>query len=249
VNRLKGELGFCRVGADAKVFGAHAHYGEEAELVPSATLFFAGCTMRCVYCQNAPESMHPYMGEQWSEKNIATWIERMHAAGCKNVNFVGGDPTPFLYNILRALELCNTDIAVVYNSNAYYSEKTAELLRGVVDVYLLDFRYFSNKCAERYSAAPHYCEAAQRNMLAAVEDAELLIRLLVMPSHVECCAKPILEWIASNLPKDVRLNIMDQYRPMYMAYRYEKLSRPLRCEEYVEVVDYAHELGLKNLVS
>ncbi|RLG69716.1 MAG: radical SAM protein, partial [Candidatus Iainarchaeum archaeon] len=120
VNRLAGEKGFCKCDAKARVFGAHAHFGEEPELVPSATIFFAGCTMRCVYCQNAPESIAPFLGNFWSENEIAEWIELMHRRGCKNVNFVGGDPTPYTYNILKALSYCSAPLPVIWNSNAYY---------------------------------------------------------------------------------------------------------------------------------
>ncbi len=248
VNRLAGEKGFCKCDAKARVFGAHAHFGEEPELVPSATIFFAGCTMCCIYCQNAPESVMPALGTVWSEQEIASWIELMHARGCKNVNFVGGDPTPYTYNILKALSYCNASIPVVWNSNAYYSEKTAKLLQGIVDVYLLDFRYFNNKCALKYSNTPNYVETVKRNFLLAAKDAELLIRLLVMPSHIECCAKPILSWIAEHLGKDVRLNIMDQYWPAFNAYKYPEMSRRLSYEEFASVLDYASDLGLKNLV-
>lgn len=247
VNRLTGEKGFCGVGINPRVFGAHAHYGEERELVPSATIFFSGCTMCCSYCQNAPQSVQASSGEEWREQRIAQWIESMHAQGCKNVNFVGGEPTPNLLAILKALSLCSVPMPVVWNSNAYYSKKTAELLKGIVDIYLLDFRYFDENCAVKYSSAPRYAEATRRNFLDAFKDAEMLIRLLVIPSHIECCAKPILEWIAKNLGKNVRLNIMDQYYPTYNAFKFPEINRRLSRMEFVEVLEFARELGLKNL--
>jgi len=248
INRLKGERGFCSASEKASIFGAHAHYGEEPELVPSATLFFAGCSMRCCYCQNAPESIVPNLGNYWSEQEIANWISIMYKNGCKNVNFVGGDPTPYTYNILKALLLCDAPIPVVWNSNAYYSKKTANLLQGVIDVYLLDFRYFSDECAIKYSNAPNYVAAAKRNFLKASKDAEVLVRILVMPSHIDCCAKPMLEWLAKNLGKDVRINIMDQYWPAFYASRFPEINRRLTRKEFLSVLDYARELGLNNLV-
>ncbi|MCD6247087.1 MAG: radical SAM protein [Candidatus Diapherotrites archaeon] len=248
VNRLAGEKGFCKCDAKSRVFGAHAHFGEEPELVPSATIFFAGCTMRCVYCQNAPESIAPFLGNFWSENEIAEWIELMHKRGCKNVNFVGGDPTPYTYNILKALSYCSAPLPVIWNSNAYYSEKTAKLLQRIVDVYLLDFRYFNNKCALKYSNASNYVEVAKRNFQLAAKDAELLVRVLVMPSHIECCAKPILRWLAENLGSNVRINIMDQYWPAFNAYKFPEMNRRLSHEEFAGVLDYAKEIGLKNLV-
>ncbi|MBR9690742.1 radical SAM protein [Candidatus Woesearchaeota archaeon] len=247
VNRLAGELGVCKVGITPKIFGAYTHMGEEAELIPSATLFFSGCTMKCDYCQNAPDSMSPEHGNEWFEEDIAKWIEQKFKEGCRNVNFVGGDPTPYLFNMLKALKLCGADTPVVWNSNAYYSEKTAEILKDIVDVYLLDFRYFKEGCARRLSDAKNYPKAAMRNLLGASKDAELLIRLLLMPGHIGCDAKPILKWIKENLGGWARVNLLAQYHPSWHAKKHVELSRRLTHIEYQEVVDYAKDIGLKNL--
>lgn len=244
-DRLEGEKGFCRIGKEWSIFGSHTHWGEEDVLVPSATLFCAGCTMRCVYCQNAPTSIKPELGGVWNDEEVAKWIDRKYKEGCKNVNFVS--PDCFLWNILKVLRLVKTNMPVVWNSNAYYSEKTAELLKGIVDVYLLDFRYFSEKCAKRLSSAPNYPEVAKRNHLIASKDAEIIIRVLVMPNHIECDAKPILKWIKENLGSHVIVNILAQYRPCYKAFEYSDIDRPLSLSEYEEVVAYAKGIGLKNL--
>lgn len=249
INRLQGKLGFCKVATDWHIFGAHTHMGEENELIPSATIFMAGCTMRCIYCQNAPESINPELGVKWSEQEGATWIERKFAEGCKNVNFVGGEPTPYLYNILKCLQLCKADIPVVWNSNAYYSEKTAEVLRDVVDIYLLDFRYFNDNCAKKLSATTNYVATAKRNFLMAKADSELLIRLLIIPNHIECDAKPILKWIAKNLGKSAKVNIMRQYHPAWHANRLSEIDRVLIAEEYESIVQYAIDLGLNNFIT
>jgi putative pyruvate formate lyase activating enzyme len=248
VNRLKGETGFCGVSDRPGVFGAHIHFGEEPELVPSATLFFSGCTMRCVYCQNAPESVDYGLGTQWDSERIAGWIEGMAASGCRNVNFVGGDPTPNIPWILEALERVEANIPVVWNSNSYYSEEAAELLRGVVDLYLLDFRYFNEECAVRLSSAPKYPEVARRNFLTANKDAELLIRILVMPNHIECDARPIIRWIRENLGPDVRINILPQYRPCWRAWDYKDISESLSEADYRKTVSFARSMGMRNLV-
>ncbi|MEM0360677.1 MAG: radical SAM protein [Candidatus Diapherotrites archaeon] len=247
VDRLHGVKGFCGAGVEPRVFGAHPHYGEEAELVPSGTIFFSGCTMRCVYCQNAPQSVNAELGEKWGFERIAQCMEGMQAQGCKNINFVGGDPTPNLLAILKALSITKASLPVVWNSNSYYSEKTARLLEGIVDVFLLDFRYFSNECAEKYSDSPFYVETAKSNLLKAKKNAELLVRVLVMPSHIECCAKPILEWIAKNTGKNTRVNIMDQYYPAFNSFRFPEINKRLSRLEFVQVLEFAESLGLKNL--
>ncbi len=248
VNRLKGETGFCKAGLEWKIFGAHAHYGEEPELVPSGTIFQAACSMACVYCQNAPESINPDLGETWKVNEIVGWIEKAKEKGIININWVGGSPTCWLFNILSALKHTNVNIAQIWNSNSYYSEKTAKLINGVIDLYLLDFRYFSNNCAVRLSSAPHYVEAAKRNHLMAKRAGELIIRILVMPNHIECDAKPILKWIKENLGEYTRINILSQYRPCWKAFEYREIARPLRYEEWANVVEYAKKIGLKNLI-
>ena len=248
VNRIKGEKGFCKAGLEWKIFGAHAHYGEEAELVPSGTIFQAACTMRCVYCQNAPESVSPELGKVWEIDKAVKWIEKSKREGIRNINWVGGSPTCWLLNILKTLKLVNENIAQIWNSNSYYSEKTAKILDGVIDVYLLDFRYFNEKCAIRLSSAPNYPEAAKRNHLLASKSGELLIRILVMPNHIECDAKPILKWIKENLDEWTRVNILSQYRPCWRAFDFEEISRPLSYKEWLDVIDYAKKIGIKNLV-
>ncbi|MBI5060895.1 MAG: radical SAM protein [Candidatus Aenigmarchaeota archaeon] len=239
----KGELGFCGV-SDARIFGAHTHWGEERELVPSATLFFSGCTMRCCYCQNAPQSISA-AGEIWSADKAAKWIEQKHREGCRNVNFVGGDPTPNILFILNVLKKVRVNIPVVFNSNAYYSLSAAELLKDVIDVYLLDFRYFDAGCAEHLSKIKNYPETAKRNILLAEKNGELLIRLLVLPGHIECDAKPIIAWISENL-KNYRLNIMPQYTPAFHAYEFPEIGRKLSIAEYNDVIEYAKGIGIES---
>ncbi|MBN1502812.1 radical SAM protein [Candidatus Woesearchaeota archaeon] len=242
VNRFI-EKGFCRATAKAKIFGAHAHYGEEPELIPSGTLFFAGCNLQCVYCQNAPHSVTPELGDEWSDRQIAEWIDKCK---CKNINFV--TPDCYLLNIVGALKNVKANIPVVWNSSSYYSEKTAELIKEIVDLYLLDFRYFDNKCATKLSSAPNYAEAAKRNHLIACRNGDLIIRVLVMPNHTDCCAKPILRWIKDNLGENTRVNILEQYHPAYRANKYPEINRRLTMKEYSDVVSYAKKIGLKNLV-
>lgn len=248
VDRLKGQKGFCKAGTDWRIYGAHPHYGEEAELVPSGTIFQAACTIRCVYCQNAPESINPELGTSWTIEQVADWIETIRKAGAYNINWVGGDPTPWTWQILRAMRLCNVNVPQIWNSNSYYSPETADLLDGVIDLYLLDIRYLSENCAVQLSQAPGYPEVAAANSLRATKAGELLIRLLILPGHLECDAKPIVKWIRDYLGPDARLNLLTQYYPTYKASKFPEIDRPLKIEEWEEVVNYAKEIGLKNLV-
>jgi putative pyruvate formate lyase activating enzyme len=122
------------------------------------------------------------------------------------------------------------------------------LLDGIIDLYLLDFRYFTEKCAKMLSSAPNYPEVAKRNHLLAAKSGELLIRVLVIPTHIECDAKPIIKWIKENLGEFTRVNILPQYRPCWKACDYKGIDIPLSHQEWLEVVRYARDIGLKNLV-
>ncbi|MCK4326877.1 MAG: radical SAM protein [Candidatus Diapherotrites archaeon] len=244
VNRKEGELGWCRVGYESRVASVFTHIGEEDVFVPSGTIFFSGCNARCVYCQNWDISQNPAAGTVWPPARIAKWIEDIE---CININFVGGEPTPNLHWILKSLALSQRNIPIIWNSNFYMSKETMSLLDGAIDVYLADFRYGCDECALKYSSVPRYMEVTTRNFLLAKKQAEVLVRVLVLPGHVDCCAKPIVKWIADNLGNDVRTNIMSQYAPQYKASEYPEINRRLKRDEYYEVVDYAKELGLWNI--
>jgi len=139
-------------------------------------------------------------------------------------------------------------LPTVWNSNSYYSQETADLLAGFVDVYLLDFKYGNNDCAKAISDAPGYWEACTRNHLIANKFGKLLIRVLVLPGHNDCCTEPILKWIADNLGPWTRVNLMFQYRPEWRATERTELSRKLNGREIKEALEMAKQAGLKNLV-
>ncbi|CAB50031.1 radical SAM protein [Pyrococcus abyssi] len=245
VNR-KESVGYCRV-KETLIASDFLHYGEEPELVPSYTVFFSGCNFRCVFCQNWDISQFR-VGLNYRPEYMALKIERAYRFGAKNVNFVGGEPTPNLPFILETLRYVNVPIPVVWNSNMYMSEDSMKLLDGIVDIYLGDFKYGNDRCALKYSKVPRYWEVVTRNFLLAKNHfrAEFLIRHLVMPNHLECCTRPILKWISENLGKDVRVNVMFQYRPEYKAMEYEEISRMLVLEEMEEAERLVREFGLKN---
>ena len=207
-----------------------------------------GCNFACVYCQNYTISNWLELGVKLSEEELADMIVARKKQGAKNVNFVGGEPTPylpFILKVLRILKEREVSVPVVWNSNFYMSRKAMNLLKGVVDLYLPDFKYGNDECALRLSKVRNYFATVTRNLKEAAGDADVCIRHLVLPNHFECCTKPILEWIASNINgKNVVVNIMPQYRPEWKAQEYEEISRPLKVEEWEKAVRYAEELGL-----
>ncbi|AEH24220.1 radical SAM protein [Pyrococcus yayanosii] len=245
VNR-KRDIGYCRV-RESLVASDFLHLGEEPELVPSYTIFFSGCNFRCVFCQNWDISQFR-VGVPYDPHIMARKIELAFAEGAKNVNFVGGEPTPNLPFILETLRHVRVPIPVIWNSNMYMSEAAMKLLDGIVDIYLGDFKWGNDECALKYSKAPRYWAVVTRNFLLAKGHfrAEFLIRHLVMPGHLECCTRPILEWVAENLGRDVRVNVMFQYRPEYKADEYPEINRLLWGEEMERAEMIVKELGLRN---
>jgi len=249
VNRLEGKLGFCKCGAEITVSSIFEHMGEEPELVPSGTIFTMGCTMRCKHCQNWAISQWIENGEPYKPEKLADEVEALRRSECRNANLVGGEPTPWLEQWLETFKHVNINIPIVWNSNTYYSQETAQLLAGFADVYLLDFKYGPGDCAERISEAPNYWKVCTQNHLTAKKYGELIIRVLVLPNHLECCTKPILNWIAENLGKETRVNLMFQYRPEWRAHEIPELRRRLTRDEMDKAIKLAKEAGLVNFIT
>ena len=248
-NRTAGELGYCGCGKTINVSSIFAHMGEEPELVPSGTIFTMGCTMRCLHCQNWAISQWGEDAVEYAPKELAKDVENLRLDGCRNVNLVGGEPTPWLAHWLETFKHIDVNVPVVWNSNTYYSPETAELLAGFADVYLLDFKYGPDDCALRLSDAPNYWKVCTRNHLEAKKYGELLVRVLVLPNHLECCTKPILDWIAENLGVETRVNLMFQYRPEWRASEVPELRRRLTLAEMEKALRLAEAAGLVNLVT
>ena len=249
VDRSRGERGYCKCGSDIMVSSIFEHMGEETELVPSGTIFTMGCTMKCLHCQNWTISQWAEEGTSYKPEELAKEVERLRANGCRNANLVGGEPTPWLLQWLKTFNHVNTNVPIVWNSNSYYSPETADLLAGFADIYLLDFKYGPETCASRISDAPNYWETCTRNHLEAKQHGELIIRVLVLPSHLECCTKPTLNWIAENLGRETRVNLMFQYRPEWRACEIPELHSALRKDEIVTAVQLARDAGLANFTT
>ncbi len=249
IDRTKG-VGACRLDARAYVHSWFHHLGEEAPLVPSGTIFYGGCNFRCVYCQNYDISqLYPRQGVPVTPRQLALIQKELRLYGARNINHVGGEPTPNIHVILESLRYLDVNVPQLWNSNMYLTVEAMNLIKHVIDIWLPDFKYGNNRCATRLSAAPKYFETVTRNLREAVKHGDMIIRHLVLPGHLECCTKPVLEWIASNLPLEkVLVNIMDQYRPEFMVVKYPRrwpeLTRRLSRREIEEAYALASKLGI-----
>lgn len=245
VNRLKGEVGVCGV-RETRVSSEFLHIGEEPELIPSHTIFFSGCTFKCIFCQNWDISQSPDKGRIIPPKKLSEIIEYR---GGRNVNWVGGDPTSNLLYILEVLKCCNEKLPQIWNSNMYLTKETMNLLNGIIDLYLTDFKYGNNECGRKLSKIKRYWEVVTRNHLEAERQCEIILRHLVLPSHFDCCTKLIIDWISENLtPGRTIVNIMDQYHPDYKILsspeKYAHLGRRLSMREFIKAYKYGKKKGL-----
>ncbi len=247
-------VGFCGCGSLPKLAKAYLHMWEEPCISGtngSGTVFFSGCNLKCVYCQNYPIS-HENFGKEVSISRLSEIFLELQEQKAHNINLVS--PTPYVPQIIKALEIAKRNgllIPIVYNTGNYETLETIQSLEGYVDVYLPDLKYFHDETAISYSKAPHYFEAATGNILEMkkqvpqeVFDANgilqkgLIIRHLVLPSHLTE-TKNILGWIQNHLPSDTMVSIMMQYFPTFKAKEDSLINRKLTKKEYQLVKEMA----------
>jgi len=252
VNRLKGEKGFCGVGEEIVIYTAFIHKGEEPPIVGkkgSGTIFFSGCNLKCVYCQNYKFS-HLLAGKIVSPQELAELILTLQDKGAENINLV--TPTHFLPQILKSLLLAfkkGFNLPIVYNTSGYEKKENIEELKEIIDIYLPDMKYFNKQLAYKYSYAEDYPFFAKRAIKEMYRQKGkelnhpcLIIRHLVLPGHTED-TKNILLWINNNLSKSY-VSVMFQYHPYFKAGNYS-INRKVTQEEYKEILEFLGRLNLQ----
>jgi len=259
VNRLSGEVGVCRGGAELMVSSASPHFGEEPPLVGfhgSGTIFLTHCNLRCVFCQNYDIS-HFGSGYTVTSSEMANYMLRLQRMGTHNINFV--TPTHYIPQIVASLPEAiesGLKIPLVFNCGGYESLDVIRLLDGIMDIYMPDFKYSDESTAKKYSNSPDYpgkIKGALMEMHRQVGDLKidrdgiaergLLIRHLVMPKAL-AGTRDLMEFIASDISKDSYVNIMAQYRPLYKASEFPEINRRITPQEYKEAVEIAKIAGL-----
>ncbi len=252
VNRIDGKKGFCLISKDSYISSAFLHMGEEPVLIPSGTIFFQGCNFGCVFCQNYDISQAwknkrdiEDVAQKVDTKQLAGVAEKLVDRGAININYVGGDPIPNIHTIVGSLIFQHSNICQLWNSNFYLTDKSLSLIIDLMDFWLPDFKYGNNDCGKKYSGIDSYFDFVARNHKRIHDDGsgEICIRHLVMPNHIECCSKPILDYVANELPKAV-VNIMGQYRPQWKSSEYSEINRRPTSLEMQEVKNYADKLGI-----
>ena len=263
VDRTRGELGFCRIPAAAAVSHIGLHFGEEPPISGargSGTIFFAGCNLHCVFCQNFQISQEFNLAatRQLTPAELAAAMLDLEARGAHNINFVS--PSHMIFQMADAIVAARGKglaIPIVYNSNGYDSVATLRRIKGMVDIYLPDIKYSDDQLGKSLSGVADYRSVVYgvlNEMLGQVGHLEtdadgvaksgLLVRHLVLPGRLEN-SRGCLE-ILRKLSRNTFVSIMSQYSPQYRAVDHPLIGRRLRLEEYEQITACALELGLEN---
>ena len=261
VDRLSGRRGFCGQTASLKVARAALHMWEEPCISGesgSGTVFFSGCPLKCIYCQNYAIS-DCSSGIRISDERLAEIFIELQDNGANNINLV--TPTHYTLSVINAVKSAREkglEIPVVYNCSGYEKAETVEMLKDTVDIYLVDFKYIRRETAQRYSSAPDYPETAKkaleymfRQVGKPVFDENgmmtkgIIARHLILPEHEEE-AKEIVGYLFDTYGNDIFISIMNQYTPVRHFDDYPELNRRVSAEEYDHVIDFAVDIGVEN---
>lgn len=261
INRLEGNKGRCRSNGELKIALASLHYFEEPCISGnngSGTVFFSNCNLQCKFCQNYEISQQG-KGKIVTIEELANIFLNQQEKGADNINLV--TPTSYVYHIIEAIDIAKKNglkIPIIYNTNGYEKIETIDLLKGYIDVYLPDLKYYRNELAKKYSNVDNYFEIATKAIKRMYDQVGapvfndngiiqkgVIIRHLVLPNHI-LNSKHILYWIKENMPNDVYVSVMAQYFPTYKAKEDKLINRKLSKKEYKEIEEYLYLLNLEN---
>ena len=261
-DRASGGKGICGVSG-AGIIGARAalHMWEEPCIsgeTGSGTVFFSGCPLRCVYCQNY-DIAHVKRGTSITIERLAEIFLELQEKGAANINLV--TPTHYTIEIIRAIGIAKENglkLPIIYNCSGYEKVETLKMLEGIVDIYLTDFKYIDSDMAKKYSKAPDYPEIVKIALEEMVRQQGLprfdecgmmkngvIVRHLLLPGYLKN-AKDVVKYVYETYGDKVYLSLMNQYTPLSQVEMYPEINRQVTEEEYEELVDYAIDLGVEN---
>lgn len=250
--------GFCGAPKNLKVAKVGLHFWEEPVISGtrgSGTVFFSGCNLDCVFCQNY-ELSHEIVGKEITVQRLADIFKEQEKKGAHNINLV--TPSHYVDKIIEALDIYKPNIPVVYNTNGYDTVENIQKLKGYVDIYLPDFKYVSSELSGKYSGAKNYFEVASasiREMLNQQPVNEfdengmmtkgVIIRHMVLPGCMSDSCQ-VLDYIKDNFGADTYVSVMSQYTPGLYLKNYPEIDRKLKPLEYKYVINHFIKIGLKN---
>lgn len=261
VNRRKGEIGLCGMSQNLKIARSALHYYEEPPLSDkngSGAIFFSGCNMKCIYCQNYQISTKNY-GKTLSIEELADKMVELQRQKANNINLV--TPTHFIPQIIEAIKIAKKKglrIPIVYNSSGYEKVETLKKLDGLIDIYLPDLKYYDDALAMKYSKAPFYFDIATKAIKEMVRQVGLpkfdknnimkkgvIVRHLLLPKQLED-SKKIIKYLYETYQDKIWISIMNQYTPLKQVEHIKELNQPVAKKDYQELIQYASNLGVNN---
>lgn len=258
INRNEA-TGFCRMSSTFRVARAALHYWEEPCISGesgSGTVFFSGCNLKCVYCQNY-ELSHGLFGKDITDERLLEIFSELIAQGANNINLV--NPTHYAERLAELLKEHRPSVPVVYNTGGYETVETLRKLEGAVDIYLTDLKYFDSAVSLKYSGAANYFEYASAALLEmrrqipediydenGIMQKGVIVRNLILPGNVSQSIK-VLDWLSENLPKETVISLMSQYTPCGEAEKYKAINRRISQREYDIVTEHLFSLDFENV--
>ena len=243
-NRLEGEQGPCRAGAQVRYFSAQTEVADELELIPTFAIALSGCDLRCAFCITGAESWNPRAGEMLEPTRMGERARRALDHGARSVMILGGEPTVHLHAALDLVAALPDSARLVWKTNAHGSAAARELLAGMFDVWVADYKFGNDACAREFSGVDNYQRVVRQNLIWAAVDSDLIVRHLVMPGHIDCCWRPVARWLRSNLPT-VRVNVRTGFWPAWRSNRHPDLLQPISTGEEHRVRQIAEENHLR----
>ena len=254
----ENNLGFCKAKNNPVVSKVMLHYFEEPPISEgggSGAIFFSSCNLKCIYCQNY-EISTLCAGKEISVQILADLFKQLEDAGANNINLV--TPTHFTMQIIEALDIYKPKIPVVWNSSGYEKTETIALLKNYVDIFFVDFKYFSSELSSKYSSAKDYPEMCKKAIIEMRQNQPedvfenglmkkgLIIRHLCLPNQTSDSEK-IIDWIYSNLGNKTYLSLMSQYTPMTNLEKYPEINRKIKPLEYKILINKLEKMDFKNV--
>ena len=214
--------------------------------MPAFAIALSGCDLRCDFCITGGPSWNPRAGVAFDPPAMAAEASRALKEGARTVMLLGGEPTIHLPAALELVAELPASAKLVWKTNAHSSADARALLDGMFDVWLADFKFGNDRCAQRLAKVPDYLRVAQENLFWAREHSELIVRHLLMPGHVDCCWKPVARWLAAEMP-GVKVNLRSGFWPAWHSFRHPELRATVSKSESDRAWEIARECAL-NLV-
>jgi putative pyruvate formate lyase activating enzyme len=220
---------------------------DELELVPTLAIAFSGCDLRCAFCITGEPSWNPRAGQLMDPAALAARGAAALAAGARSIMFLGGEATIHLHYLLEVVGHLPDTARLVFKTNGHGAEISRRLLHGLFEVWCVDYKFGNDACADRLAQVPDYVRVMRENLVWAAGQGDLIVRHVIMPGHVECCWRPVAQWLAAELPQ-AKVNLRSGFWPAWQARRHAELTGTVTAAEVREARAIAAACALRLVV-